>query len=154
MKIRKFKKEDVKQLMLLRLKLFLKWDKMDPIDKIDRKYFRSQKHSTLLNKWIKDKKRLTLVAEDDGKLVGYMMSTITVRESFLQKIGYLAEAWIEPKYRKKGITTEFFKQTKQWFKKNKLKWSVASTHSLDKQANNFWMNRGFKEFNKTYKIKN
>lgn len=154
MKIRKLKKEDVKQLMLLRYKLYLKWDRIDPIDKIDRKYFRSQKHYNLLKKWIKDRKRLILVAEGEGKLVGYMMSTITVREPFLKTVGYLAEAWVEPKYRKKGITSEFFKRTRQWFKKNKQKWLVASTHSLDKQANRFWINRGFREFNKYYKMKN
>ncbi|MCK4669977.1 MAG: GNAT family N-acetyltransferase [Nanoarchaeota archaeon] len=154
MKIRKLKKGDVKQVALLRLKLFLKWDAMDPIDKIDRKYFKSQKHYAFLKKWIADKKRLTLVTEDNGKITAFIMSTITVREPFMKTVCYLGEIWVEPKYRKKGITTEFIKQTKKWFSKHKIKWVIVSTHSLDKQANKFWKGRGFKEFNKIYKMKN
>jgi len=151
MKIRKLKKEDVKQVALLRYKLYLTWDAMDPIDKIDRKYFKSQKQHNLLNKWVTDRKRLILVAEEKGSIIAFFNSYIMERAPFLQKVGYLAEGYVDPKYRRKGIAAEMINETKNWFKKNKLKRTVLSTHSLDKGANKFWKKRGFKEYNKFYK---
>jgi ribosomal protein S18 acetylase RimI-like enzyme len=151
MKIRKLKKEDVKQVALLRYKLYLTWDAMDPIDKMDKKYFKSQKHYNLLAKWARDKKYLILVAEDNGKIVAFFNSYIMERAPYLQKVGYMAEGYVDPKYRKQGIGAKMIDDTNKWFKKNKLKWTVLSTHSLDKNANKFWKNRGFKEFNKYYK---
>ena len=151
MKIRKLKKGDIKQVALLRYKLYLTWDAMDPIDKIDRKYFKSQKHYNLLTKWVTDRKRLILVAEENKEIVAFFYSYIMERAPFLQKVGYMAEGYVDPKYRKQGIGAKMLSDTKNWFKKNKLKWTVLSTHSLDKSANKFWKNRGFKEFNKFYK---
>ncbi|MBW2987806.1 GNAT family N-acetyltransferase [Candidatus Woesearchaeota archaeon] len=151
MKIRTLKKGDVKQIAILRYKLYLTWDAMDPIDKMDKKYFKSQRHYNFLAKWARDKNYLILVAEDDGKIVAFFKSYIMERAPYLQKVGYIAESYVDPKYRKKGIGAKMLDETRNWFKKNKLKWIVLSTHVLDKKANKFWKNRGFEEFNIYYK---
>ncbi|MBD3259539.1 GNAT family N-acetyltransferase [Candidatus Woesearchaeota archaeon] len=151
MKIRKLKKEDIKQVALLRYKLYLSWDSIDPIDKLDKKYFRSQKHYNLLNRWIKDRKRLILVAEEKGKIIAFFNSYIMERAPFLQKVGYMAEGYVDPKHRRQGTAAMLVTRTRDWFRKNKLKWIVLSTHSLDKGANRFWRNRGYKAFNIFYK---
>lgn len=152
-KIRKLKKEDIKEVSKLVFNLYKKWDKIDPIDKIDKKWFCSDKHYVYLRKLIKNKNNLFLVAQVDNKIAGYLLARVRERAPFLQKVGDISETYIDPKYSRKGIGSSLTKIAFDWVKKNRFNWITVSTHSLDKEAIYFWESKGFKEFNKDFKIR-
>ena len=154
MKIRKAKKEDIPEIKDLVLKLFSVCDKIDPADKLDKSWFKKSKSNKFYIDLLKKKDKLLLVAEDK-KIVGYLLLETKNRDPFIKenKVGYISELFILPKYRGKGISKEFFKEANKWFKKKKFKWLNVSTHSLDKPANKFWEKQGFREFNKYFKKK-
>lgn len=150
--IRKLKNEEVKEIAPLMLYLYEKWDEIDPIDKIDKKWFLSNKQYSYLKKILEDKNKLFLVAEENNKLIGYLLAEIEERKPFLQKAGYIAETYAIPESRGKGVGTALFRKAIEWFEKNKLNWIMVGTHSLDEEAISFWEGRGFKEFNKFFKL--
>ncbi|MBW2982124.1 GNAT family N-acetyltransferase [Candidatus Woesearchaeota archaeon] len=154
MNIRKAKKEDIPEIKELVLKLFSKWDKMDPADKLDKSWFKKSKSNRFYIDLLKKKDKLLLVAEEK-KIVGYLLLETKHRDPFIKenKIGYFSELFVLPEHRGKGISKEFFKQADRWFKKKKFKWIQVSTHSLDKPAIRFWEKHGFTEFNKYFKKK-
>ena len=153
MKIRKLQSKDFSQMCQLMLALYSKWDRMDPMDKIDKQWFGSQKHHNYLKCLCKDKNMIILVAEEDSKIVSYMSAEVFVRKPFLQKASELLEAYTLPEYRGRGIANKLLANILVWLKKKNVKWYTASTHSLDKDAIKFWEKRGFREFNKTFKKK-
>ncbi len=153
MVIRKLKNEEIKEIAPLMLALYEKWDKMDLIDKIDKKWFSSNKQYDYIKKILIDKNKLFLVSEENKKIIGYLLAEIEERKPFLQKAGYIAETYINPNFREKGVGSALFKEAINWFDKNKIKWITVSTHSLDNGAISFWEGRGFKEFNKFFKLK-
>ena len=153
MKIRKLKKGDIKEFSVLMLELYKKWDKIDPLDKIDKKWFCSKKQYSYVEKLMKKKNNVIFVAEDNNKLVGYLMANVELRKPFHQKAGYIAETFTLPRHRGKGVAKKLVAEAFRWFKKHKLKWYIVGTHSMDREANSFWHKRGFKEFNKILKLK-
>lgn len=150
--IRKLKNEEIKEISPLMLALYEKWDKIDPIDKINKDWFCSNKQYNYLKKILIDKRKLFIVAEENKKIIGYLLAEIEEREPFLQKVGYIAETYINPNFRGKGVGSALFKEAINWFDKKKIKWKTVSTHSLDDEAISFWERKGFKEFNKTFKL--
>ena len=144
--------EDVKEISELMLKLYLKWDKIDPIDKIDKSWFCSKKHYDYIHKLMKDKNCLILTAKEDDKIVSYLIAFVKERQPFLQKVGDISETFTLPSYRGKGAANKLTEEAFKWFKKNKLQWFTVSTHSLDEEAIAFWKKRGFSEFNKNFKL--
>jgi ribosomal protein S18 acetylase RimI-like enzyme len=146
-------KQDIKDFAVLMLELYSKWDKIDPIDKINKDWFCSKKHYSYIHKLIKDRNCLILIAKESNNIVSYLIAFIKERQPFLQKVGDIAEAYTIPEYRKKGIVNTLTESAFDWFKKNKIKWFTVSTHSLDKEAISFWKKRGFVEFNKNFKLR-
>jgi ribosomal protein S18 acetylase RimI-like enzyme len=159
MKIRTANKNDINEIIKLKLTLFSKWDKTDPIDKIELKLFNSNKHKLFLEKEIKDKNKKILVAlvkdnaNNKQEYIGYIKAEIIQRELFLKKVGYISEIYIKNKYRHQEVATKLMNEIINWFKKEKIVWSTVSTHSLDKQAIQFWKKKGFCEYNKFFKAK-
>lgn len=152
MNIRILKNEEIKEIAPLMFSLYKKWDKVDKIDKIDNNWFLSNKQYNYLKKTQVDNNKLFLVAEENNKIIGYLLAEIEERKPFLQKTGYIAETYIKPQYRTKGAGSELFKNAMNWFKRKKIKWIIVGTHSLDNEAISFWQGRGFREFNKFFKM--
>ena len=144
---------DISQLKHLRLALFSKWGEIDPADKIEKQWFLSSKHDSILKKMIGNQGTMLLVAEDGKKLIGYNLALKEIRQPFLKPIGSIEETYIVPEYRRMGIGKLFFEKTVEWFRRKKLKWSFVSTHSQDTEAIQFWEKINYREFNKTFKMK-
>lgn len=153
MKIRTAKIEDVKTIMELDLSLFKKWDKIDRIDQIDRKWFESDAHHKRIIDSINDSSKKIILAFENDKCIGYIKAEVLEREPFLKKVGYVSEMYILEEYRNKHIGSKLLKNALTWFKKNNLCWTTVSTHSLDKDAIGFWEKKGYKEYNKFFKMK-
>jgi len=119
MKIRKAKKQDIPGIKNLVQKLFSTWDKIDPADKLDRSWFNKPKSNKFYINIIKKPDKLLLVAEEDNKLIAYLLLETHFRDPFLvgNRIGYISELYVLPKYRKKGISKKLLEQGNKWFKK-------------------------------------
>jgi ribosomal protein S18 acetylase RimI-like enzyme len=151
--IRRLENKDLKEFGRLMFELYNKWDHMDPIDKIDKSWFCSNKHHNFVKKLMKKNNCRILVYEKDQKIVAYLTAFIEERQPFLKKVGYISETYTSKEFRGQGIGKQLVKETFKWFRKNKLEWFTVSTHSKDKEANSFWKKRGFVEFNKNFKMK-
>jgi len=156
MKIRKAKKQDIKQIKNLVIKLFSTWDKIDPADKLDKDWFNKPKANKFYTDIINKQDKLLLVAEENNNLIAYLLLETQFRDPFLKgnRIGYISELYVLPRYRGKGISKALLNQGEKWFKKKKFKWIQVSTHSRDKPAIKFWEKKGFKEFNKYFNKRN
>lgn len=91
----------------------------------------------------------TFVAEEDGKIVGFI--TITLRERFplyqIKKVGFISSLIISPKYRRKGIAQKLLDKAIKWFKKKKIKYFELDTAVKNTAASKFY------EKNMIYPIK-
>ena len=156
MEVRNAKKADIHELKHLVIKLFSKWAEIDPADKLDKSWFKKSKSNKFYTDLLKNKDKLLLVAEDNKKLIGYLLLETKFRDPFLEgnRIGYVSELYVLPKYRRKGISKSLLEQGNKWFKKKRFKWIMVSTHSRDKPAIRFWEKKGFKEFNKYFNKRN
>jgi len=110
-------------------------------------------HKERILGFLNSKTKRLYVALFAKKIVGYLKAEILEREPFLQKVGYISETYIVPQYRGKMTGTKLVKLSLEWFKESGLNWTTVSTHSLDKQAINFWGKQGYREFNKFFKMK-
>lgn len=153
MQIKEASEADVQSLMNLELALYKKWDAMDKIDNINERWFLSENHKQSVISYLNSKSNKLFICLVDNKTVGYLKAEIKEREPFLKKVGHISETFIFPDFRGKKIGSELLSHALTWFKENKLIWTTVSTHSLDEEANNFWQRKGYKEFNKTFKMK-
>jgi ribosomal protein S18 acetylase RimI-like enzyme len=145
--------KDIDKIMEIQHVLFKRWDEIDPADKIYENWFQTEKHREFLKKAINDKNSIILIALNEKEIIGYIKAEVEEREPFLKKIGYIAEAYITPAFRRKNIGKKLFDEVVNWFREKKIEWLLVSTHVKDEVANNFWKKCGFEYFNSTYKIK-
>lgn len=154
MKIRKALKTDAHQIKLMMKELFLTLDKIDPMDKIDKIWFESNSSDKFTAKRISSKGKKYFVAEENGRLVGYLYLVIETRMACAdKKVGLIDEMYVSPQFRKQGVGKRLFAEAMKWFRSNKIKWGIVLTHKLDDCANSFWQHHRFKEYNIKYRLK-
>ncbi|MEP7291783.1 MAG: GNAT family N-acetyltransferase [Chloroflexota bacterium] len=89
-----------------------------------------------------------LVAQADGKIVGYVLGVVVdlAPEMFAQEAsGFLADIFVEEAYRQAGVGTALVEALAAWFKQKGLRyyeWHVAARNT-DSLA--FWQNIGGRE---------
>ena len=118
-KIRKSIKKDSKEVIRL-IKELADFEKLDP------------PNSTAIRNLIKDMYSKNspikvLVAEAEGKLVGYAFYFYTYSTFLAKKTLYLEDVYVSSDYRKSGIGKMFFKELMKAAKKNKcgrMEWHV------------------------------
>jgi len=152
--IREMDENDIEIVSKLISELYKKWDAIDSIDKIDQEWFGSEKQFDYLKKLLDDEKCRIMIYEEDGIIVSYLMASIQERKPFLKMVGDIAETFTLAEYRNKGIANKLVERAFTWFRDNDIEWFTVSTHSEDTGAISFWENRGFKEFNKNFKMQN
>jgi len=153
MEIKIAKEKDAKIIMDFELSLFRKWDKIDPIDTIDESWFKSEKHLQRTIKFIKDDSKRIFLAFENNNCLGYLQVEINEREPFLKKVGYVSEIYIVEESRGRQLGSKLLDKALEWFREKGVVWTTVSTHSLDKEAIIFWEKKGYKEYNKFFKMK-
>jgi len=126
---------------------------MDPIDTIKDSWFKSHEHFKRTTNFVSDTTKKIFLAFEGKVCLGYLKAEINSREPFLKKVGYVSEAYIIKDSRGKGVGSKLLNKALDWFKENELIWSTVSTHSLDEEAIVFWEKKGYKEYNKFFKMK-
>ena len=94
-------------------------------------------------KAVKSKNEQVIVAEDNGKLVGFIKGYILKEGSKI--FGILQDVYVSSGYRKKGLGSKFAFELFDWFKKNKCSRVQTEVFVKNKAAVKFYQSLGFKE---------
>jgi GNAT superfamily N-acetyltransferase len=118
-KIRKSIKKDSKEVIRL-IKELADFEKLDPPNA-------SAIRNLIKDMYSKNSPVKVLVAEAEGKLVGYAFYFFTYSTFLAKKTLYLEDVYVSSDYRKSGIGKMFFKELVKAAKKNKcgrMEWHV------------------------------
>jgi len=101
-----------------------------------------------LGKSIRSKTEINLIAEENGKLIGYASSEIITNPGWVayKKQGHLYNLYVLPKYQGKGIGKKLIEKSLEWFRKNKIKDLKIQAYVWNKRARKLYHKYGFKEY--------
>ncbi|MEA3191092.1 MAG: hypothetical protein QOD77_1674 [Thermoplasmata archaeon] len=94
------------------------------------------------------KDTLTIVAEDEGKLVGYLIATKQRRPPIYHhtKVGYLSDAFVTDSHRGKGILRQFMDELQKWCKAEGITAIDVQLFENNKEAQAIYRKLGFKDY--------
>lgn len=120
-----------------------------PLDKLDKNVNNTDYYS-YYRKYAKGKNKWCLVAEENKKIIGFLLMEIKKRPSYyvVKKIGYIDLLIVDKKQRRKKIGKKLSQEAKKIFKSKKLKYSEILVNTPNKTALKFWNREGFKEYRK------
>lgn len=97
---------------------------------------------------IADSKKILLVAEDHGAVLGYFIGAIEEAPYFSSEkfIGVVADTAVDKNHRRQGILKLFFQEARRWFQKKKITLVELSVDASNKAAVTAWKNLGFKDY--------
>lgn len=89
-----------------------------------------------------------LVAELDGRIVGYVIGFINHNAEIFQRrrFGFLAELMVEPELRQSGIGMTLWKAIKSWYSSRGVKDVELHCSVYNTGGESFWKKCGFKEY--------
>ena len=99
-------------------------------------------------KKIHSKNAILLVAENEGKLVGYLLAYI-VKEIpiyVIDKTGYIGDIYVLPEYRGRGIATKLKDAAFLWFSEKGINTASIKTRFVNKNAIKIYKKWGFFEY--------
>jgi GNAT superfamily N-acetyltransferase len=136
-KIRKSVKKDAKEVIRL-IKELADFEKLDPPNP-------TAVRNLIKDMYSKNSPIKVLVAETEGRLIGYAFYFYTYSTFLAKKTLYLEDVYVSADYRKSGVGKMFFNELKKAAKKNKcgrMEW-----HVLDWNVNaiRFYKNLGAEE---------
>lgn len=99
-------------------------------------------------KCIHSANKLFLVAEENKKIIGYVLAETKNRPPVfkIQKTGFLSDAYIVEKFRHQGIIKLFLEEVFIWFKKKNIKIIELTVHNKNTLGKNAWNKYGFKVY--------
>ena len=89
-----------------------------------------------------------VVAEEDGRIVGFMLCLLSPNTPIYaeRKIGVISDAYVLPERRRKGVTKLMFDHSVKWFRKNKVKSIQLGVAAANPEAAAVWAKMGFEPF--------
>lgn len=141
--IRKANVRDMDELINFEKKITLMHEKLDNFYKEVGNTEREKKKS--FQEHLKSKDSLLLVAEENGKLIGYILSYITKRPGIFKekKSGHISSIYVLEKYQNKGAARSLVEETYKWFRKKKIRYIELTVHTKNKEGVRFWDSMGF-----------
>jgi ribosomal protein S18 acetylase RimI-like enzyme len=146
MKIRKAKLKDVEQVAVYGVGLLKQHCGLDSyfapakdVKEVYRKFFK---------RCVFSKNRHLLVAEENGKIVGYALGELGSRPPVfkIRKIGFINDVFVAEEFRHHGIATQFLCELKRWFRSKNLEHIEISVHVENPLAKKVWEKYGFEEY--------
>ena len=141
--IRKAIQQDIEQVTNFGLILLKQHSDLDPyftptetVDKVYRRF---------LEGCLNSEDKLFLVAENNGKLVGYAVGEIQKRSPIfmITENGYINDVFVQAEFRKLGIARKFLIELKKWFKTKDIKYVELSVHAKNEIGKKTWAKFGF-----------
>lgn len=145
-KIRKATKEDIPILEKID-KFGLQLNKYSGIDKLDKNFKEKKEHKNYYWKFIYGKKKWCYVAEENKKIVGFILFNVEKRAEYfrIKKAGYIDLLFIDKKSRGRGISRLLMQKATEVFRKEGIEYLRLSVHS-DNPAHEIWKKLGFRDF--------
>jgi len=134
MKIRKARERDLKEFVDLRKKTFreFKFRKIENEEKNIKREFPN---------FLKSSKKLFLVANEEGNIVGYLIATFL--SNVWQKSVYLDDIFVEKRFRRKMMASNLMKELIKNAKQKKIKKIKLGVDIKNKKAISFYKWFGF-----------
>jgi GNAT superfamily N-acetyltransferase len=94
---------------------------------------------------LNDRQTLVLVAEDDGRLIGYALAVVVdvIPDMFIQEnSGFLADIYVDDDYRRQGVGRALVTEVRSWLSRQGIRsfeWYVAEHNQAGQQ---FWESLG------------
>ncbi|MEM1589071.1 MAG: GNAT family N-acetyltransferase [Candidatus Bathyarchaeia archaeon] len=101
---------------------------------------------------IKGENTVVLVAEADGKIVGYSLGWVSQPWSYKAKRGYICDCFVEKSYRRQGIGKALVKAMLEWFKNKGVECVEADIYSNNVPSLAMFKGLGFKEVSKRLRL--
>ncbi len=126
-------------------------DDLAAIFHLGEKVFTSQEFSNLYRTW--DEYEVTtffnqesenlIVAEDDGRVVGFAMGTTIEKARSAWSYGHLVWLGVEPDYARSGVGSMLFDKFKRLMKKQGVRMLMVDTQADNEPAIRFFRKKGF-----------
>lgn len=121
----------------------------DPYMQVDPDADLQEGLESYLRETLEGRNKTTIVAEDDGKIVGFI--TGEIRDSFfppsvVKKIGYIFGAYTCPEYRRQGVMVKLEKILTDFFRSHKINYVELSFLSGNSLARKSWEAMGYGVF--------
>jgi GNAT superfamily N-acetyltransferase len=107
-------------------------------------------------KWLKKrfgkKNTVVFVADNNGKIVGFLYGWIEKRDYHYRskKFGVCSDIFISSGYRRNGVGRKLIKKFEEWCKRKGLKYLELSTNFKNEVARKFYPAMGFEEYEVFY----
>jgi ribosomal protein S18 acetylase RimI-like enzyme len=143
--IRKARLEDAEQIGKLFLEFWMPHKKVDPLIEMKRKIALKNEIKSA-RKEVRKRNCHYLVAEKDGKVIGYIEALIKKNEDCfkIRKYGYLNSAAVLKRYRGKGVAKVLTKEILKFLKTKKINYVKCNVYNTNKTALKVWEKVGFK----------
>lgn len=89
---------------------------------------------------------LLSLAELDGAAAGYLYGRLErpfIRESPIERIGHVAQVWVEPPARGRGVARALVADAEAWFRERGAGWAELGYNPANKVAAAAWTALGF-----------
>lgn len=145
--IRKANIKDLKDILRLNFELFKK-----EYREFDKSLSLNWTYSRIGKEYFKDRivknDGFAEVAENKGRIIGYIVGGLSKGLSFRRKAQYaeLENMLIEKKFRGRSLGTKLTKNFLNWCKRNKVNYVSVRASAQNKTAINFYKSLGLKEY--------
>jgi ribosomal protein S18 acetylase RimI-like enzyme len=100
---------------------------------------------SFLKRNLYSKKSLLIVAEENKRIVGYLLAILASRPPIFKQrqYGFVMDAYVSEEHRGKGATKRMLSEAYSWFKKHKVKEVVLTVHTENSLGIRVWEKEGF-----------
>ncbi len=144
--VREAKKDDLPSVVNL-------WEKLakyhsELSDEFDLAWDSRRRWSSYLHKKYSEISTKLIVADEDGRLVGFMLCMLSPNHPIFKerKIGLISDVYVLPERRGKGITKKMLDVAIKWFRKNKVRSLHLTAAFANKEGQEVWRLLGFEPF--------
>lgn len=138
--IRDYQETDKDQLRSLIIESSLYQKQQLEQEKIDAEKVKEEM-SNFFEKNLKDETWHYIIAEDEGRVIGFVtteVSTVYIRS------GFINDLYVLPEYRKQGVGKQLLEAGLQWLKDRGVMKVTLAVHISNTEAINLYTNAGFK----------
>jgi diamine N-acetyltransferase len=153
--IRKANESDLKDILRLNLDLFKKeykeYDK-----KLNLKWTYGKMGRTYFKKKISEKNGFTFIAENEGKIIGYLCGSLHKSPydyRIIKNYAELDNMIVDKKFRGKRIGEKLVKEFLKWCKGKKADCISVNASAQNEKGIEFYRKMGFKDYSLTLEIK-
>lgn len=126
-------------------------DDLAAIFHLGEKVFTSQEYSNLYRTWdeyevthlFNSESEYILVAESDGKVVGFAMGTIIEKARSAWNYGHLLWLGVDPEYARRGIAGQLFDRFREIMEEAGIRMLMVDTQADNMPAVRFFRRKGF-----------